>query len=49
LLGPGEAGRAGPILTTGVVRGDGFAMTIEPAGGTREPTTTPILIISLHA
>jgi hypothetical protein len=49
LLGPGEAGRAGPILTTGVIRGDDFGMTVEPAGGTRKPTTTPILLIPLRA
>jgi hypothetical protein len=49
LLGPGEAGRAGPILRTGVEPRDTFGITIEPAGGTRKPTTTPILLIPLRA
>jgi anti-sigma-K factor RskA len=49
LLGPGEAGRAGPILRTGVEPRDIFGITIEPAGGTPKPTTTPILLIALHA
>jgi anti-sigma-K factor RskA len=49
LLGSGESGRSGPVLAEGAVHGDDFGMTIEPAGGTRTPTTTPILIIPLRA
>jgi len=49
LLGAGQAGRAGPVLTKGLIRGDDFGITIEPAGGTKKPTTTPILVIPLRA
>jgi hypothetical protein len=43
------AGRSGPVLVTGLRRGDKLGLTIEPAGGTRVPTTTPILVIALRA
>src|SRR5580658_1186281 len=49
LLGAGQAGRVGPVLTKGLIRGDDFGITIEPAGGTKMPTTTPILVIPLRA
>lgn len=43
------AGRAGPVLSSGLHRGDTIGITIEPAGGTRTPTTTPILLVATHA
>ena len=49
LLPAGPAGQAGPVLATGVVRGDAFGVTVEPAGGTSKPTTTPILVLKLRA
>jgi anti-sigma-K factor RskA len=48
LLGPGQAGQAGPVVAQGVVKGDNFGITIEPAGGTKTPTTTPILDVPLR-
>jgi hypothetical protein len=49
LLPAGRAGRAGPFLASGLERGDKIGLTVEPTGGTRLPTTTPIVIITLHA
>lgn len=42
-------GRSASVLVTGLRRGDELGMTIEPAAGTRAPTTTPILVIALPA
>ena len=36
-----------PVLVTGVGAAGTLAMTVEPAGGTAQPTTTPILAITL--
>jgi len=47
LLPAASAGHAGPVLATGLVRGDRLGMTVEPAGGTSRPTTTPIMVVSL--
>jgi hypothetical protein len=49
LLGSGAPGRSGPVLAEGVIRGDYFGLTIEPAGGTKKPTTNPILDVPLRA
>jgi hypothetical protein len=42
-------GQAGPVLAAGVVTGDRIGITIEPAGGTSSPTTTPIIAIPVPA
>jgi hypothetical protein len=47
LLPAAVAGRVGPVLATGLVTGDKLGMTIEPAGGTNQPTTSPLLVLSL--
>jgi hypothetical protein len=47
LLPAAVAGRAGPVLATGVARGDKLGMTIEPAGGTSQPTTSPLMVLAL--
>jgi anti-sigma-K factor RskA len=47
LLPAGTAGRTEPVLATGLVRGDKLAMTVEPAGGTSAPTSTPIVVVPL--
>ena len=47
LLAVGPAGRSVPVLAGGVVRGDQVGLTVEPAGGTRQPTTTPVLVVPL--
>jgi anti-sigma-K factor RskA len=49
LLPAGPAGQAGPVLASGVVPGDEFGITVEPAGGTKKPTTQPILVVKLRA
>jgi anti-sigma factor RsiW len=41
--------QAGPVLAAGVVTGDRIGITIEPAGGTSSPTTTPIIAIPVPA
>ena len=48
LLPGSQAGRAGPVLSSGLARGDTIGLTIEPAGGTRLPTTKPILLVATH-
>lgn len=49
LLPAGARGRSGPVLVAGLVSGDQLGMTVEPAGGTNRPTTTPILVLPLRA
>jgi anti-sigma-K factor RskA len=48
LPGP-AAGQTAPVLASGLARGDVLGMTVEPAGGTTKPTTTPILLVTLPA
>jgi anti-sigma-K factor RskA len=38
-------GQTGPVLASGVLRGDRIGITVEPSGGTSRPTTTPIVIL----
>ena len=47
LLPAAESGRTSPVLATGVIKGDELGMTVEPAPGTSQPTTTPILAVPL--
>lgn len=47
LLPAATAGTTEPVLATGLVPGDKLAMTVEPAGGTSAPTTTPIVVVPL--
>jgi anti-sigma-K factor RskA len=47
LLPAATAGRTAPVLATGVVKGDTLGLTVEPAGGSAQPTTTPILALPL--
>jgi hypothetical protein len=47
LLPPAEAGRTRPVLASGVVKGDTLGLTIEPAPGSAQPTTKPILALPL--
>jgi anti-sigma-K factor RskA len=60
-LGPGNPRSAGlvpaanangstaPVLASGLESGDKVAVTVEPAGGTSQPTTTPIVVLTLSA
>jgi anti-sigma-K factor RskA len=47
LLPPATAGRTPPLLASGLKPGDAVALTVEPAGGTSQPTTTPIVAVPL--
>ena len=38
---------SGQALASGVVKGDTLGLTVEPAGGSAQPTTTPILALPL--
>ena len=38
-------GRTGPVLISGVLRGDIFGVTVEPPGGTVQPTVKPFIAI----
>ena len=49
LLPASVAGRTGPVLASGLAAGDKLGLTVEPAGGTSQPTTTPILVLALPA
>lgn len=60
LLGPGTArpggllpapsgGKTAPVLASGVAADDKVGVTVEPAGGSASPTTTPIVVIALPA
>ena len=44
-LQPG--GRAAPIVASGLRPGDQTGLTVEPAGGSAQPTTTPIVVVPL--
>ncbi len=47
LLPAPAAGRTAPLLAAGLTAADRVGVSVEPAGGTRQPTTTPILVMTL--
>jgi hypothetical protein len=47
LLPAVEGGKTSPVLASGIVPGDKLGLTVEPAPGTAQPTTTPILALPL--
>jgi len=47
LLPAARNGQTSAVLATGVVKGDTLGLTVEPAGGSAQPTTTPILALPL--
>ncbi|HEV2374682.1 MAG TPA: anti-sigma factor [Streptosporangiaceae bacterium] len=47
LLPAAESGKTPPVLASGIVTGDKLGLTVEPAPGTAQPTTTPILALLL--
>jgi len=49
LLPSPVAGTTAPMLASGLAAGDKVGVTVEPAGGTSLPTTTPILLMPLPA
>jgi Anti-sigma-K factor rskA len=46
LLPAAEAGRPASLLADGISPGDEIGVTVEPAGGTTHPTTTPLALIT---
>ena len=46
LLSMTANGQTTPVLGAGLAAGDQVGVTVEPAGGTTRPTTTPIVVIS---
>jgi hypothetical protein len=49
LLPAPSAGKTAPVLASGLAAGDKVGLTVEPAGGTSMPTTTPIVLMALPA
>jgi anti-sigma-K factor RskA len=47
LLPSAQAGVTTPMVATGIVKGDKLGLTVEPAGGSKQPTTTPIIELPL--
>ncbi len=43
LLPEAVSGQTAPVVASGLVPGDKLGLTVEPAPGTRQPTTTPII------
>ena len=42
-----RTGRAGPVLAAALQPGDRIGITVEPAGGIAQPTTTPVVVMTL--
>jgi anti-sigma-K factor RskA len=47
LLPAASQGRTAPVLASGLLHGDQVGVTVEPAGGTSQPTTRPIVEIAV--
>jgi len=47
LLSEASDGKTSPVLASGLQSDDKVGVTVEPAGGTSSPTTTPILAMTL--
>jgi anti-sigma-K factor RskA len=47
LLPTAQAGVTTPVVATGITKGDKLGLTVEPAGGSTQPTTIPILALPL--
>jgi anti-sigma-K factor RskA len=48
LLPGSSTGVTSPVLAADVQSGDHLAITVEPAGGTAQPTTTPIVLLAAN-
>jgi anti-sigma-K factor RskA len=48
LLPGSSAGVTAPVLAADVQPGDRLGITVEPAGGTSQPTTTPIVLLAAN-
>jgi len=49
LLTVSSSGTAEPALAGGVAPGDRLGITVEPSGGTAQPTTTPVMVMPVSA
>jgi anti-sigma-K factor RskA len=49
LLALNASGTAAPALADGVLPSDKLGITVEPAGGTAQPTTTPVVVMPVTA
>ena len=49
LLPAPRGGMTSPVIASGLTAGDRVGLTIEPEGGSPQPTSTPILMLSLTA
>jgi len=47
LLPTAQSGVTSPVVATGLVKGDKLGLTVEPAPGSKQPTTTPILALPI--
>ncbi|HEV8219254.1 MAG TPA: anti-sigma factor [Streptosporangiaceae bacterium] len=47
LLDLQSGGRTTPVIASGLRAGDQTGLTVEPAGGSAQPTTTPIVVVPL--
>jgi hypothetical protein len=47
LLPAAHNGVTTPVVTTGLIKGDKLGLTVEPAPGSKQPTTTPIVALAL--
>jgi anti-sigma-K factor RskA len=47
MLPPGQHGMSGPMVVGGLVRGEQLELTAEPASGSRQPTSAPIVQLVL--
>lgn len=49
LMGGSPGGASPPVLASGIRPGERLGITIEPAGGSSKPTTTPVAVIAAYA
>ena len=47
MLPPGHRGMSGPMVVGGLARGEKLELTVEPASGSRQPTSAPIVRLEL--
>lgn len=48
MLPPPKDGMSGPMVVSGLAPGDQLGLTIEPASGSRQPTSNPIVVLALR-
>ena len=47
MLPPGHRGMSGPMIIGGLAKGEKLELTVEPASGSRQPTSAPIVRLEL--